>query len=177
MAHRVRVVIVDYDPEWPRLFEEEKQRLRSALPRAGSVEHMGSTSVPGLGAKPIIDIMVGVRDRAEADLFQKMLEPVGYLDVTPEPGETEWFYCLGRGTRKLYYHVHLVVEGSRHWKRQLAFRDRLREDQGLAAEYNELKRRLADQYGEDREGYTAAKTDFITGVLEGLGSSLDEPEE
>jgi GrpB-like predicted nucleotidyltransferase (UPF0157 family) len=177
MAPKVRVVIVDYDPEWPRLFEEERRRLRAALPRAGSIEHMGSTSVPGLGAKPIIDIMVGVRDRAEADMFQKRLEPAGYLDVTPEPGETEWFYCLGRGTRQLYYHVHLVIEGSRHWRRQLAFRDKLRADPGLAAEYDALKRRLADYHGEDREGYTEAKTEFITGVLEGPGSAPDEPEE
>ncbi|HEX9915444.1 MAG TPA: GrpB family protein [Candidatus Bathyarchaeia archaeon] len=178
MAPNVRVVIVDYNPEWPRLFEEEKLRLRAALGScAGSIEHMGSTSVPGLGAKPIIDIMVGVRDRAEADLFQRQLEPAGYLDVTPEPGETEWFYCLGRGTRELYYHVHLVVEGSRHWGRQLAFRDRLRADPGLAAEYDELKRRLADRHGEDRKGYTDAKTEFITRVLRKLDSALDEPEQ
>lgn len=178
MAPKVRVVIVDYDPEWPRLYEEERFRLNAVLgPTVGTIEHMGSTSVPGLGAKPIIDIMVGVRDRAEADLFQRQLEPAGYLDVTPEPGETEWFYCLGRGTRDLYYHVHLVVEGSSHWRRQLAFRDHLRENPGVAAEYNELKRRLADDYGEDREGYTEAKTEFITRVLRKVDSALDEPEQ
>jgi GrpB-like predicted nucleotidyltransferase (UPF0157 family) len=178
VAPNVRVVIVGYDLEWPRLFEEEKLRLRAALGlAAGSIEHMGSTSVPGLGAKPIIDIMVGVKDRAEADLFQRKLEPTGYDDVTPQPGETEWFYCLGRGTRELYYHVHLVVEGSRHWRRQLAFRDHLRENPGVAAEYNELKRRLADDYGEDRKGYTEAKTEFITRVLRKMDSALDEPEQ
>jgi len=178
VAPKVRVVIVDYDPEWPRLYEEEKIRLRSALgPAAGSIEHMGSTSVPGLGAKPIIDIMVGVRCRAEADLFQRQLEPAGFLDVTPEPGETEWFYCLGRGNHELYYHVHLVVEDSRHWRRQLAFRNQLRLSPALAAEYDRLKRRLADEYGENREGYTEAKTGFITRVLGELGSALDEPEQ
>ena len=178
MAPKVRVVIANYDPEWPRLYEEEKHRLRSALgPATGSIEHMGSTSVPGLGAKPIIDIMVGVRDMAEADHFQRRLEPAGYLDVTPEPGETEWFYCLGRGTRELYYHVHLVVEGSGHWRRQLAFRDHLRWNPALAAEYEELKRRLADRHGEDREGYTEAKAGFITRVLAKLGLALDEPEQ
>ena len=180
MAPNVRVVIVDYNPEWPRLFEEEKFRLIVALgPATGSIEHMGSTSVHGLGAKPIIDIMVGVKNSAQADLFQRKLEPAGYLDVTPEPGETEWFYCLGRGTRELYYHVHLVVEGSSHWRRQLAFRDHLRENPGVAAEYDELKRRLADHYGEDRIGYTEAKTEFITQALKKVEGSraLDEPEQ
>jgi len=177
VAPKVRVVIVDYDPEWPRLFEEERRRLRAALPGDGSIEHMGSTSVPGLGAKPIIDIMVGVAGEAEAHRFQRLLEPAGYLDITPEPGETEWFYCLGRGTRELYYHVHLVVEGSRHWRRQLAFRDQLRADPYLAAEYDELKRRLADIHGEDREGYTEAKTEFITRVLRKIDSALDKPEQ
>lgn len=178
MAPKVRVVIAEYDSEWPRLYEEERLRLRSALgPAAGSIEHVGSTSVPGLGAKPIIDIMVGVRDIAEADLFQRRLEPAGYLDVTSEPGETEWFYCLGRGTRELYYHVHLVVEGSRHWRRQLAFRDYLRGNPAVAAEYDKLKRRLADRHGDDREGYTEAKTGFITRVLAKLGLAPDEPEQ
>jgi GrpB-like predicted nucleotidyltransferase (UPF0157 family) len=176
VAPNVRVVIVDYDPEWPLLFDEERLRLKAALGPTCTIEHMGSTSVPGLGAKPIIDIMVGVRDKAEADIFQKKLEPIGYLDVTPEPDDTEWFYCLGRGTRELYYHVHLVVEGSRHWRRQLAFRDHLRDNPSVAVEYDELKRRLADDYGEDRRGYTEAKTEFITGVLRKIDSALDEPE-
>ena len=177
MAPNVRVVIVEYDPEWPLLFEEEKHRLRAALPAAGSIEHMGSTSVPGLGAKPIIDIMVGVMDGAEADLFQRQLESVGYLDVTPEPDNAEWFYCLGRGTRELYYHVHLVVEGSRHWRRQLAFRDHLRANPAAARMYDELKRQLADNYGEDRRGYTEAKTEFITRTLSEVDSALDKPEQ
>ena len=177
VAPSVRVVIVDYDPEWPRLFEEERRRLRAALPGAGAIEHMGSTSVPGLGAKPIIDIMVGVADEAEAHRLQMLLEPAGYLDVTPEPDNAEWFYCLGRGTRELYYHVHLVVEGSSHWRRQLAFRDHLRRNPTVATEYDRLKRRLADDYGEDRRGYTDAKTGFITSTLRELGSAPGEPEE
>ncbi|MFH0850966.1 MAG: GrpB family protein, partial [Candidatus Bathyarchaeota archaeon] len=127
MAPKVRVVIVDYDPEWPRRFEAERHRIMEALRAPGlTVVHVGSTAVPGLGAKPIVDIMVGVRDRAEADRVQKALEMNGYTDITPQPGDPEWFYCLGWGTRELYHHVHLVVEGSRHWRRQLAFRDYLR---------------------------------------------------
>jgi GrpB-like predicted nucleotidyltransferase (UPF0157 family) len=176
VAPNVRVVIFDYDPEWPRRFDEERHRIMETLGAPGmTVVHMGSTAVPGLGAKPIIDIMVGVRDRAEADQMQKALERIGYTDVTPEPDNSEWFYCLGYGTRELYHHVHLVVEGSRHWRRQLAFRDYLRSHPETAKEYNELKKRLANDYGENRVGYTDAKTGFIEGVLEKVEvSALDE---
>lgn len=179
MAPKVRVVIVDYDPEWPRRFEAERHRIMEALRAPGlTVVHVGSTAVPGLGAKPIVDIMVGVRDRAEANRVQKALEMNGYTDVTPQPGDPEWFYCLGWGTRELYHHVHLVVEGSRHWRRQLAFRDYLRAHPHAAEEYHELKKRLTHHYGENRIGYTDAKTEFITGVLEKVDeSALDEAEE
>jgi GrpB-like predicted nucleotidyltransferase (UPF0157 family) len=179
VAPNVRVVIVDYDQEWPRLFEAERSRVADALGEPGmKVVHMGSTSVPCLGAKPIIDIMVGVEDGAQADWVQKELEKVGYLDVTPEPDNTEWFYCLGRGTRELYYHVHLVVEGSRHWGRQLAFRDYLRAHPDTAEEYYALKKRLSSQYGENRIGYTEAKTEFIEVVLKKMEESApDEAEE
>lgn len=179
MAPKVRVVIVDYDPEWPRRFEAERKRIMEALGDSGvTVVHMGSTAVPGLGAKPIIDIMVGVRDRAEADQVQKALEKNGYTDVTPQPGNPEWFYCLGWGTRELYHHVHLVVGGSLHWKRQLAFRDYLRTHPHTAEEYHELKKPLAHHYGENRNGYTDAKAEFITAVLKKVeASALDEAEE
>jgi len=179
VAPNVKVVIVDYDPEWPALFEAERKRIMEALgdPDANMV-HMGSTSVPGLGAKPIIDMMMGVGGKEEADRLQKALEGVGYTDVTPEPDDTEWFYCLGYGTRDLYHHLHLVVEGSRHWRRQLAFRDYLRAHPDTAEEYHEVKKRLADHYGENRTGYTDAKTEFITGVLKKVdASALNEAEE
>lgn len=179
MAPSVRVVIVDYDPEWPRHFEAERKRIMEALcnPDA-AMAHMGSTAVPGLGAKPIIDMMLGVGGKEEADRVQKALEMIGYTDVTPEPDNTEWFYCLGYGTRELYHHLHLVVEGSRHWRRQLAFRDYLRAHPDTAKEYHELKGRLADDYADDRRGYTEAKTDFITNVLKKMeASALDEAEE
>ena len=150
-----------------------KARILAALgDHAIAIEHMGSTSVPGLGAKPIIDIIVGVDSRESADTCQKLLEPVGYDDVTPEPGETEWFYCLGAGNNDLYYHVHLVTYGSFHWRRQLAFRDYLRAHPERAREYYELKKHLAGHYGFDREGYTEAKTRFIEETLKrvnGLG--------
>ncbi|MBN2335924.1 GrpB family protein [Candidatus Bathyarchaeota archaeon] len=164
MAPDRRVRIVEYDSSWPRRFEEEKRRLLEALGDV-VVEHIGSTSVPGLGAKPIIDIMVGVDGREAADRYQKTLEGIGYDDVTPQPGEEEWFYCLGRGSRELYYHVHLVIHGSSDWARHIRFRDYLRGHPERANLYNELKKRLAEDYGADRTGYTEAKTKFINETL------------
>ena len=179
MAPKVKVSIVDYDSDWPIRFEEERKRILGALGiPCLTIMHVGSTAVRGIGAKPIIDMMLGVRDREEANRVQKALEVVGYTDITPEPDNTEWFYCLGYGTRELYHHLHLVVEGSDHWRRQLAFRDYLRAHPDTAREYNELKRRLADHYGDDRRGYTDAKTGFITNVLNKLEAlALDEAEE
>ena len=172
VAPKVRVVIVDYDPEWPRRFEEERARIVEALGELSvTVVHIGSTSVPSLGAKPIIDMMLGVQGKDKADWVQKALEEIGYTDVTVQPENPDWFYCLGYGAPGLYHHLHLVVEGSSRWRRQLAFRDYLRANPEAADEYNMLKRRLADQYGEDRVGYTDAKTVFIEGVIRKLGLS------
>ncbi|HUS77239.1 MAG TPA: GrpB family protein [Patescibacteria group bacterium] len=161
------VRIVEYDPNWPNRFEWERARVMGVIgDHVLAVEHMGSTSVPGLGAKPIIDIMAGVRDRETADLCQGLLFIEGYDDVTPEPGQTEWFYCLGTDGGDLYFHLHLVIFESSHWKRQLMFRDYMRGHPERAREYYEMKVRLAADYGSDRQGYTEAKTRFILKTLE-----------
>jgi hypothetical protein len=94
MSHPV--VIVDYDPRWPVLFEEERCRVLGAIGyKVLALEHIGSTAVPGLGAKPIIDMMAGVRSSKDADECVRLLQPLGYDDVTPQPGNPEWFYCVG----------------------------------------------------------------------------------
>jgi GrpB-like predicted nucleotidyltransferase (UPF0157 family) len=163
-------VIVDYDPRWPVLFEEERRRVLGAIRhKVLALEHIGSTAVPGLGAKPIVDMMAGVRDSADADECVGLLQPLGYDDVTPEPGNPEWFYCLGtrapgQGEGE-YIHLHLVKHVSDHWVRHLLFRDYLRTHPETAQRYFELKKRFAAQYGADRQGYTDAKTRFIESVV------------
>jgi GrpB-like predicted nucleotidyltransferase (UPF0157 family) len=162
-----KVVIVDYNEDWPKYYEEESKRVFDLLNSlVKDIQHIGSTAVPGLGAKPIIDIMVGIDDRASAEVCQKLLEKIGYNDVTPQPEEdTEWFYCLGRGDNKIYYHVHLVIFNSCHWVKHIAFRDYLRTHKEKAREYEHLKRTLANRFGEDRKSYTDTKTTFIEAVI------------
>jgi len=160
------VLVVDYDPAWPSLYEAERKRILEAVGgKILSIEHIGSTAVPGLGAKPIIDIIAGVVSKRVADECVEFLKPVGYMDVTPEDGP-EWFFCLGRGPHSVGYHLHLVLEGSPFQRKHIVFRDYLRGHPETAAEYYELKRRLSIQYRENRVAYTESKTEFIDAVLE-----------
>jgi GrpB-like predicted nucleotidyltransferase (UPF0157 family) len=160
------VIIVDYDPQWPTLYEKEKELVRTVLMhRICALEHVGSTAVPKLGGKNIIDIMAGVSSVDEANQCILPLESIGYNDVTPQPGNTEWYYCLGKGPHSVGYHLHLVKFNSEHWKRHLVFRDFLRNNPQIAQEYFNLKKRLAAKYKTDRLGYTEAKSAFIESIL------------
>jgi GrpB-like predicted nucleotidyltransferase (UPF0157 family) len=160
------VVIVRYDPNWPLLFQEERiSILRVAGPTVLDVEHIGSTAVPGLAAKPIVDMMAGVQGSSEADQCLPMLARIGYRDVFPEPDNEEWFYCLGKSPHSPGYHLHLVKHGSEHWNRHLLFRNYLRKHRDVAQQYQELKIRMAQEQGSDREAYTRSKTLFIESVL------------
>ncbi len=159
------VVIVDYDPRWPALYEKEKARLQEAIgDRILAIAHIGSTAVPGLAAKPIVDIFVGVRERAAAEECVSLLSSLGYTNVTPED-HPEWYYCLGNGpSGASTFHVHLVKYPSAHWERHLLFRDYLRAHAEVAEEYCRLKRELAARHGSDRVAYTEAKSAFIASV-------------
>jgi len=169
MSRPVR--IADHCSKWMRLYEEEKHRILEVIgQKAVAIEHIGSTAVPGLGGKPIIDIMAGVHQCTHADECISLLQGLGYGNVTPEPDEPDWYYCLSKayqgGARPLKnYHLHLVKFKSDHWKKHLVFRDYLRAHPEVAKEYFELKKALADKYGSDREGYTEAKTSFIKSVV------------
>jgi GrpB-like predicted nucleotidyltransferase (UPF0157 family) len=161
-----QVVIVAYDPEWPKLYDEEEQLIKKTLGnRIKAIEHIGSTAVPNLRAKNIIDIMAGVNSLKEADDCLPMLDKIGYKDVLPQPGETEWYYCVGKGPHSVGYHLHLVKHHSEHWKRQITFRDFLRNNPEKAREYFNLKKQLAAKYWTDRLAYTEAKTDFVQQTL------------
>ena len=162
---------MDYDPRWPAIYEEEKRRILDVVGhKVFSIEHIGSTAVAGLGAKPIIDIIAGVNDLAGADELLPLLREIGYEDVTPEPGHPEWYYCLGkvyRGekARLQNFHLHLMKFGSETWERHILFRDFLRTHREAAQSYDRLKREMVAKYGSNREGYTTAKTEFIASVV------------
>jgi GrpB-like predicted nucleotidyltransferase (UPF0157 family) len=164
------VIIVEYDSQWPFIYEEEKAKIISVIGhKIKEIEHIGSTAIPGLGGKPIVDMIAGVRDLEEAEECVKLLqERLGVIDIIPQPGQTEWFFCIGNKTtpeETNTIHLHLVTHKSDHWKKPILFRDFLRDHPKVANEYYELKKELAERYGSDREGYTEAKTSFIESII------------
>ena len=167
------IAVEPYDPRWPRLFKEEKGHLLSCLPREliRRIEHFGSTAVPGLPAKPIVDILVEVTDLTETKLrIVPILEAQGY-DYFWRPSwgdDTPPFYAwfIKRGTAgNRTHHIHMVESHFEHWDR-LLFRDYLIEHPKIAKEYSELKLSLSEKHRRDRVAYTQAKTDFIVRVTE-----------
>lgn len=159
------VCIVPYDSSWPSRFERERGILERCLTPwlAGPIEHVGSTAVPGLAAKPIIDIMAGVESLAASLPAIPSLAEVNYVYFPYRPEVMHWFCKPSPADRT--HHLHLIPFGSRLWKERLAFRDCLREAPVTAAKYAELKERLAEQYEFDRQAYTDAKEPFIREVL------------
>ena len=160
------VRVVPHDPVWPSLFVAEAARLGRELDARGlalRLEHVGSTSVPGLAAKPVLDILAG-RRRGEAPApYIAALVAAGYEHRGEQgiPGRD----FFRRGAPRAY-HVHLVEIGSRQWRVQLAFRDYLRAHADAAAEYGALKSALAERFPRDREAYMSANSPFIARVLE-----------
>ena len=166
------VRLVDYDPAWPRLFDEEARRLREALGAGlAALEHIGSTAVPGLAAKPILDIAAAVADLSGLPALVAALEAAGYAYKGEYGLPGRHFFTLGDPAR---VHLHVVVQGSGHWSSWIALRDRLRADPDLRARYAALKAGLAAQHARDRDAYTAAKSGFIREALEGSRPSRSD---
>ncbi len=165
---RQPVEIVDPDPRWQRLGRDLATRLTRRLSPwlAGRVEHVGSTAVPGLAAKPVIDLLAPVTSLVEDVRLEATLAELGYELVPPELDARPWrrLYVLPDGERR-HAHLHLVARDHPRWRRTLVFRDRLREHPEMAAEYARVKREAAAAHEHDREAYTAAKTDFVERVL------------
>ena len=169
-----QVDIVPYDPHWGELFAEEKRRLLSWLPAdlVGRVEHFGSTAVPGLQAKPIVDILVEVTDlRRVREEVVPLLTSRGYdYFWRPTFGDDQppwyaWFIRRDAAGQRTH-HIHMVERDfDEHWDR-LLFRDYLIENPAVALKYGALKQKLADDHPHDRVKYTAGKTEFILQVME-----------
>ena len=163
------VEIVPYDSRWPLLFEEEARRLRSVLDPSLIVglEHFGSTAIPGLSAKPIIDIVVAVRSLAAAQAtFVDALRPLDYVYWADNPKKDRLFFVKGMPPfgSKRSHHVHVTEPQGEVWRR-LAFRDYLRAHPDEAETYERLKTRLAREHQADREAYTDAKSAYVEGVM------------
>lgn len=150
------IFVVPYDPEWPRLFSALGRKLRAALGDAAlRIDHIGSTSVPGLDAKPVIDIQISVAAFEPEEAFAVPLENLGYVFRRSNPDLTKRYFREAPGTRRL--HLHVRRAGS--WAEQFAllYRDYMRAHPDELAPYAAVKYGLAEQYGEDRQGYTNAK--------------------
>ena len=158
------VRLADSTPLWAQLYCEEAARLHAALgPRLLGLEHYGSTSVPGLKAKPILDILAGVGSLSEGRLLAAPLAALGYDDMGTDvvPGH----HLFGKGEDRTHL-LHVVEYRSVIWTEALCFRDALRADPALAHEYETLKIRLSELFAESRAEYTAAKAGFIQSVLD-----------
>ena len=156
--------ISPYDPAG-RAFERERARSprRSCAWVTGGIHHVGSTAVPGLEAKPIVDILVGVEDLESSRACFEPLAGLEYLYAPYLSEEMHWF-CKPDPSRRTH-HLHLAPAAGRRYADELAFRDRLRADPDAAEAYAALKRRLTARFRDDRDAYTDAKAEFIRRVL------------
>jgi GrpB-like predicted nucleotidyltransferase (UPF0157 family) len=164
-AGEARIHVVAYDSAWPALFRREQSLLQRALGDwvSGPIEHVGSTAIPGLVAKPVIDIMAGVESLAASEGAIAAASRLGYAYFPYKSDVMHWFCKPSPAFRT--HHLHLVPFNSPAWRDSLAFRDTLRANPDIAAEYAALKLRLAKEYEFDREAYTEAKGPFIDRVL------------
>jgi len=160
------VWIVPYDESWPQLFQQMAQPMREALgPVALRIDHIGSTSVPQLAAKPVIDIQISVADFEPLDAYRIPLERLGYIFRAENPELTKRYFRETPGERRV--HVHVRRAGSFSQQLALLFRDYVRAHPAVAAQYAQLKIELARRYNrpEDREAYTDSKDPFIWQVV------------
>ena len=157
------VRLVDYDARWPALFVSERQRI---FDQAGALalrlEHVGGTSIPGMCAKPVLDIAAGRPPGSSPRDYVAALERAGYEDRGERGVPGRQFFCKGQPRA---YHLHLVVADGPLWRDYLAFRDHLRLDAEAAREFGDLKRALAARFSRDREAYMKAKSSHVEEVL------------
>ena len=172
------VLVVDADARWSECFREESTRLAAAVSRAElaplAFEHVGSTSVPGLAAKPILDLLAGFPPGAAWRPYADLLVAAGYEARGPQGVAGRELFVLGSEAARTH-HLGLVEADGTLWREYVAFRDVLRADPARAAEYERLKRELAARHQGDRPAYTAGKAAFIAAVLRGERESGNPP--
>lgn len=164
---RAPVILEDYDSSWPRKFEEEKELLLNLIGNwfYGSVEHVGSTAIPNMIAKPVIDIIFGVKSLKESRPAIDVLKKNGY-EYWPYKEEVMHWFCKPSDAFRTH-HIHLIPFESPLWKERIKFRNILLSNKIIANDYAALKRELSDKYKNDREAYTEKKWPFIKSILQG----------
>lgn len=163
VPHDATIVLADYDPAWPGLYAREEERIRAALgSTAVRLEHVGSTSVPDLIAKPIIDVLLVVPDSADEAAYLPQLEAAGYRLRIREPDWFEHRMFKGRDTD---VNVHVFTTGAAEIDKLLSFRDQLRTNPASRARYAQTKRELADRMWRHVQHYADAKTAVVAEIL------------
>lgn len=165
-SENMKVSVVEYRPRWQKMFEEEKRLLQAVLGGAPAlVEHIGSTAVAGLAAKPVIDIMIGLPDFSAADELVPRIEALGYDYIKKYEDEMPFRRYFAKNLNGIRTHqIHMVEIGSEFWGRHLLFRDYLRQNPLAANKYAILKKRLAGREWADVNEYADAKTEFIKDI-------------
>jgi GrpB-like predicted nucleotidyltransferase (UPF0157 family) len=159
------IEVVDYDRDWPRQYAAERDRIDAAIGDVTlAIEHVGGTAVPGLPAKPVIDLMVGVEDIERAGPAVAGLINLGYEYIPELESQLPDRRYFRKGTPETH-HVHMVPVSSDYWAEHLLFRDYLRSHPQAAEEYGKLKRGLAGRHRLDRDAYRAGKVPFIDTVV------------
>ena len=162
------IIIAEYNPKWPTMYEKEKIRILGAIgQKVLAIEHIGSTAVPGLGSKPIIDIMVAIRRISDSLECIEPLQTIGYKYHYYSEFPDRCVFVDGF-MGAVPHHLHIVELTSDFWTEKLLFRDHLRTHPVVAEEYYHLKKEWAAKYGADREkyeSYTEAKTPFIQSLI------------
>ncbi len=161
-----QIVVADYDPAWPRMFEQERARLSAALgPLALVIEHVGSTAVPGLAAKPIIDLLIGVRSLTEAEsCVIETFSAMGYAYLSEYRASLPFELFFRKGMPATY-NAHVMEPSHPRWENRFLFRDYLRAHSDVAQAYAMLKRDLAVTFRDDFTAYRIAKSDFVADVM------------
>jgi GrpB-like predicted nucleotidyltransferase (UPF0157 family) len=169
------VHIAEYDPAWQDLFAEQVGQVSAVLAPwlAAPIEHVGSTSVPGLAAKPVVDMLAAVRSLASAQDAVAPLTERGWLFWPDDPNRHYRLWFLRPRPEARTHHLHVMAHDDPHARAVIAFRDALRADPALVAEYADLKARLASQHKQNRNAYTNAKGEFIARALRKAG--IDPP--
>jgi GrpB-like predicted nucleotidyltransferase (UPF0157 family) len=162
------VKLLPHDEKWHELFADEKARILDAIGAfVVGIEHVGSTSVCGIAAKPILDIAIAIADKASGELSIAPLEKLGYV-YRGENGIPGRFY-FRKGAPQRTHHIHMLLADSKELRNHLAFRDYLRRNPSFAEEYDRLKKELAAEYPNDRERYLDGKTEFVERILKIAG--------
>ena len=162
------VQLLNYNPKWAKLYDIEQHYINSHIGNLGlDIQHIGSTSIPGLKAKPIIDIAIKVKSPDEIQICAKILTKVGFINRGDTEGQGGYLLVKEKAPLVRTHHIHIVSSEDPQWKNYLIFRELLREKKDLCKQYLQLKQNLEKRFPFDRKRYTTAKSQFIQKLIRG----------